>query len=357
MQLLGAGIKEDWIPFVERSGPTSGTLARVVPILSYGRDIVRLAQSKLPPTSFSLDGLKRALAIMEAQFANCLATEERPPITLRFSRSRLQENFCNTNALLVREFREDDDIDFERILNTLNNRSPPNATEISAEASGEGILSLFLRQTMSEYRQDTRSPGDKNFLRGFEANMLRIESDFFWAAYITGFFTENGNLIEAEEWRLETDLREKIDAGVVTIPDRIIKPLMGFMTYTLKGAFHLNAFVAQKLGQMGLDVIMVPANGKRKRIVDRLSRGLTAEKKRRFSFSKLNHSLGSITKETMENQVRILESHAVVTCPTRRSVELTRNLSPDVQTYLIGHCNFTPELVITLMHDSLELQD
>ena len=60
MQLQGAGIKEDWIPFVERSGPTSGTLARMVPILSYCRNIVRLAQAKLPPTSFSLDGLKRA---------------------------------------------------------------------------------------------------------------------------------------------------------------------------------------------------------------------------------------------------------------------------------------------------------
>ena len=108
---------------------------------------------------------------------------------------------------------------------------------------------------------------------------------------------------------------------------------------------------------IGVNVIMPPANGKRKRIVERLSRGLTANKKRRFSFSKLNHSLGGITLETLENQVRILESHAVVTCPTRKSVELTRNLSLDVQTYLIAHCSFTPAKVVTLMNDSLELHD
>ena len=147
IQLLGAGIKEDWIPFVERSGPTSGTLARVVPILSYGRNIVRLAQTKLPPTSFSLNGLKRAFAVVEVAFANRLATEGAPQITLQFSHSRLQQNFCNTNSLLVQDFRQDDVIDFGRILNTLNNRAPPNATEITAEASEEGILSLFLRQT------------------------------------------------------------------------------------------------------------------------------------------------------------------------------------------------------------------
>ena len=130
IQLLGAGIKEDWIPFVERSGPTSGTLARVIPILSYDRDIVRLAQSKLPPASFSLDGLKRAFAVIETAFTNCLVTQETPTITLQFSRSILQQDFCNTNALLIRDLMQDDEINFGGILNILNNRSPPNATEI-----------------------------------------------------------------------------------------------------------------------------------------------------------------------------------------------------------------------------------
>ena len=104
---------------------------------------------------------------------------------------------------LSRTSYKDDEIDFGGILNIINNRSPPNAKEITAEASGEGLLSIFLRRIMCEYRPHAHSPGDKNFLRGFEANMLRIASDFFWADYITGFLTETERFIEAEEWRLQ----------------------------------------------------------------------------------------------------------------------------------------------------------
>ena len=128
IQLLAAGIKEDWIPFVEKSGPTSGTLARVIPILSFDRDTVRLPQEKLPPSSFSLDGFKKAFAVMEFEFANSLATNNEPPITLQFSRSNLQQQFRRTNALLIRDFRQHGDVDYDRILTTLHNCSPPNAS-------------------------------------------------------------------------------------------------------------------------------------------------------------------------------------------------------------------------------------
>ena len=94
---------------------------------------------------------------------------------------------------------------------------------------------------------------------------------------------------------------------------------------------------------------MPRADRKGKRIVVRLSKGLTANKKRRFTLSKLKHFLGDITQETLENQIHILESHAVVSCPTRKSVELTRDLSLDVQTYLITHCTFTPPQVVDIM--------
>ena len=128
IQLLAAGIKEDWIPFVEKSGPTAGTLARVIPILSFDRDTVRLPQEKLPPSPFSLDGFKKAFAVMEFEFANSLATDNEPPITLQFSRSNLQEQFRRTNALLIRDFRQHGDVDYDRILTTLQNCSPPNAS-------------------------------------------------------------------------------------------------------------------------------------------------------------------------------------------------------------------------------------
>ena len=179
IQLLAAGIKEDWIPFVEKSGPTAGTLARVIPILSFDRDTVRLPQEKLPPSPFSLDGFKKAFAVMEFEFANSLATDNEPPITLQFSRSNLQEQFRRTNALLIRDFRQDGDVDYGRILSTLHNCSPPNASSLTAEASGEGLLTIFIRQTIAEYKAMSLSPGDDNFLRGFEANILRVASDFF----------------------------------------------------------------------------------------------------------------------------------------------------------------------------------
>ena len=37
---------------------------------------------------------------------------------------------------------------------------------------------------MAEYKALGLSPVDENFLRGFEANILRVASDFFWADYI-----------------------------------------------------------------------------------------------------------------------------------------------------------------------------
>ena len=72
---------------------------------------------------------------------------------------------------------------------------------------------------------------------------------------------------------------------------------------------------------------------------------------------KLKHALGDITQQTLEDPIHILESHAVVSCPTRKSVDLTRQLSLDVQTYLITHCTFTPPQVVEVINDSLELQD
>ena len=116
---------------------------------------------------------------MEFEFTYSRATDNEPTITLQFSRSNLQQQFRRTNALLIRDFRQDGDVDYGRILSTLHNCSPPNASSLTAEASGEGLLTIFIRQTIAEYKAMTLSPGDDNFLRGFEANILRVASDFF----------------------------------------------------------------------------------------------------------------------------------------------------------------------------------
>ena len=148
-----------------------------------------------------------------------------------------------------------------------------------------------------------------------------------------------------------------LTAKVVTIPETIVKPLIDFMTYTLKSVIHLKKFVAGNLSNIPAHSSHDMANNKRKRIVGLLSLGLTAAKRRRFTLSKLSHALGDIPKATIESQIRILESHAVVTCPTRRSVELNRILSQYVQTYLMAHCSYTQVNLITLMHNSEQLND
>ena len=132
---------------------------------------------------------------------------------------------------------------------------------------------------------------------------------------------------------------------------------MDFMTYTLKSVIHLNEFVAGNLGNIPAHSSHDMANNKRKRIVGRLSLGLTATKRRRFTLSKLLHALGDIPKPTIESQARILESHAVVTCPTRRSVQLNSILSHDVQAYLLAHCGYTQVELATLMNNSEQLID
>ena len=68
-------------------------LARVVPVLSYDRDVVRLATEKLPAYFFEIKGYKRAFEIMERHFSNVSTCSADPPLTLLFSRSLLNAQF------------------------------------------------------------------------------------------------------------------------------------------------------------------------------------------------------------------------------------------------------------------------
>ena len=103
---------------------------------------------------------------------------------------------------------------------------------------------------------------------------------------------------------MQSDLREMLTAKVVTIPETIVKPPMDFMSYALKSVIHLNEFVAGKRGSVPVHASREMANNKRKRIVERLSLGLTAAKRRRFTLSKLSHALGDIPKPTIESPLK-----------------------------------------------------
>ena len=136
-----------------------------------------------------------------------------------------------------------------------------------------------------------------------------------------------------------------------------MKPLLLFITYTLKSAFHLNQLVEPPLP--GADPANVLASGalKRKKIVERLSQGLDRVKKRKFPLSKLNSSFGEYTRPEIETQVNILKSHAVVDKPTNRSVALARSFSITAREYLKKECNFLDTEITELKERNGNLTD
>ena len=166
----------------------------------------------------------------------------------------------------------------------------------------------------------------------------------------------DGVLTPEQETNLDVDLKTMLDAKTVTIPIDVVQPLMEFMSYTLKSAFHLNKLVAGCTFdniQMNIDA----DTRKRRRIITRLSQGFSANKKRRFAYSKLKHSLRDISQEDISNQILILEANAVVRRPSHRSVELMRNIHPTAQVYVTEHCGFNQQLLARLLDNNNHLTD
>ena len=87
------------------------------------------------------------------------------------------------------------------------------------------------------------------------------------------------------------------------------------------------------------------------------SEGDGGDRKRRFYLSRLKRSLGDITPECLQQQLRILKAQAVVTTPTHRSVALERNLCADALEYLVTDCAYTPDDLILLNTANNSLTD
>ena len=68
-----------------------------------------------------------------------------------------------------------------------------------------------------------------------------------------------------------------------------------------------------------------------------------------FFYSKLDNAIAEISKLEMEQQVRILKAQAIVSSPTHRSVELKRELSPDVMKYLRNKYEYTDQDIAQLI--------
>ena len=59
--------------------------------------------------------------------------------------------------------------------------------------------------------------------------------------------------------------------------------------------------------------------------------------------SHLSSAMRQIPPEDLEQEIRILKSHAVVDTPTPRSVCLERNLNAEALMYLKQHCGYNTD--------------
>ena len=179
-------------------------------------------------------------------------------------------------------------------------------------------------QTRAEFNGLCKSPGDRLCLDGLETNLLRVACDLFWVDFVCTYLDNTGTLTAARKSNLENDTAVLIVNKRAAIPSHLLDPLFCFMCYTLLGSFHLNRYATG----INLNNPILPdvslSSIKRKLIMNRLSNGYSRAKRRRFTFSRLNESLGNVNIITLVVEIGILESKAVVFCPSQRSVELFR---------------------------------
>ena len=143
----------------------------------------------------------------------------------------------------------------------------------------------------------------------------------------------------------------------VIIPETILQPLFTFLRYTLLGTRHLNKFTAGIYNENPVIEPLPVASRKRKRIIQQLAEGPSLAKKRKFPLSWVKEALRGVSLGIVEDQVRILESHAVVVRPTKRSVQLVRAFSDRARAYMIGNCAFTYAEIANVEEDAAALTD
>ena len=357
MQLIAAGVLDDWVSFIERSGRNSGMLARVVPILGYDHKFARLSFERLVEYDFPLNDLKKVLGIMELLFQSHDVADAQPPLKLQFCASTLDLNYKQTNELLITHFKAQPVTDWLGIFNTLADSEPPSTEELMTEGTGTGIITVYLEQTIATYSEKATTSGDKLFLRGLKDNLLRIAFDYYWADFIVGYLDVEGKLTLDKETALRIELTRILDVGVVTFPLKIIPPFLLLMNYIIEGVFILNKYASGSSLVEAQGAVAASGSRKRRGIVQRLAQGYGRAKKRRFYISMLGKSFADINTEEMEQQLRILRSQGLITAPTHRSVSLERNLGPNAVQFLRESCDFADDDIATLLAANTNLTD
>ena len=154
-------------------------MARVLPIISCDREVIRVQSERLSQARFSLRGLKRAFFLLEQQFKDISSTSDTPSILFQFSHSTLLTNYRTSNGLFTEEHRQGANRNLGQVLTILLNVSPPDADALLEEASEVGRVTVFLIRIRAEFKNLCKNPGDKLCLDSLDNNLLRVAVDFF----------------------------------------------------------------------------------------------------------------------------------------------------------------------------------
>ena len=88
----------------------------------------------------------------------------------------------------------------------------------------------------------------------------------------------------------------------------------------------MNEYVARSSQSPTENNAEVPSR-KRHRIVERLSKGIDLTKTCKFTFRKFMQCVGSITRQDIEDQIKMLEARTVLISPLIRTPQVLRYLT------------------------------
>ena len=145
-----------------------------------------------------------------------------------------------------------------------------------------------------------------------------------------------------------------IEDEVVYVESKVFQPMFIFLRFCLLGCFHLNKLVESKVEPQN---IIETNPRKRKRIIQRMARGYTGQKKRRFTSSKLKEALPGMNSILLKEQMSVLVAQEIVEKRTNKSFSLILQLSSEAQNFLQVECVFDGNEIMDLQHELLDLKE
>ena len=161
-----------------------------------------------------------------------------------------------------------------------------------------------------------------------------LASDFFWADFICKWLSPDGSLESDMEAGIEKAIDKFVEDKKAIISKSVVDAIFHFLRYCLLGGFHLNNHAAAS----GVSIDIKQGARKRKRIIERMAKGINPGKRRRFHVSKIKEALKCFTGDDIDKQLKVLAVHEIIEKPTSASVRLVKNLSLEATSFLQSKC-------------------